>query len=159
MQLIQVDINDIKPYKNNPRKNTEAIKYVANSIEQFGFKVPIVIDKNHVIVAGHTRYEAAKRLNMENVPCVMADDLTDEEVKAYRLADNKVAEKSIWDFDLLSVELNEIFDLDMTDFGFNMADDLVLDVDDDDFLKDTEITKEKKAKKIVCPHCGEEFEV
>lgn len=118
MNIIQLKLEDIKPYEKNPRKNDDAVKYVAESIKQFGFKVPIVLDKDNVIVAGHTRYKAAKKLKMTEVPCVIADDLTDEQVKAYRLADNKVAEKADWDFDLLNSELDDLFDFDMTVFGF-----------------------------------------
>lgn len=92
---------------------------MAESIKQFGFKVPIVIDKNNVIVAGHTRYKASKKLNLTEVPCIVADDLTDEQIKAYRLADNKVAEKADWDFELLGAELDDLFDFDMTLFGFD----------------------------------------
>ena len=118
MNIKLFNLDDIKPYEKNPRRNDEAVQYVAASIKEFGFKVPIVIDKNNVIVAGHTRYKAAKKLGLEEVPCIVADDLTDEQVKAYRLADNKVAEKAEWDFDLLSMELEDIFNLDMGDFGF-----------------------------------------
>lgn len=115
-------LSDIKPYEKNPRKNNEAVKYVAESIKEFGFKVPIVIDKDNVIIAGHTRYKAAKRLKMKEVPTIIADDLTDEQVKAFRLADNKVAEKSEWDFDLLPLEINDILSFDMEDFGFEFID-------------------------------------
>ena len=121
MQIITKKINEIKPYEKNPRKNDEAAKYVANSIKEFGFKVPIVIDKDGVIIAGHTRYKAAKKLKMKEVPCIMADDLTDEQVKAFRLADNKVGEMAEWDNDLLSEELDGILSLDMGDFGFGSA--------------------------------------
>lgn len=118
MNVKEIDIKDIKPYEKNPRKNDNAVSYVVASIKQFGFKVPIVIDKNNVIVAGHTRYKAAKQLKMEFVPCIIADDLTDEQVRAFRLADNKVAEQSEWDFDLLDNELAQILDIDMDAFGF-----------------------------------------
>lgn len=118
LSVTHIKTVDIKPYEKNPRKNDEAVKYVAESIREFGFKVPIVIDDDHVIVAGHTRWKAAKKLGLEEVPCVIADDLTEEQIKAFRLADNKVAEKAEWDFDLLFVELDDIVDLDMTAFGF-----------------------------------------
>ena len=118
LQIIDKRINEIKPYEKNPRKNDEAVKYVAESIKQFGFKVPIIIDKDDVIVCGHTRYKAAKKLNMDTVPCIMADDLTDEQIKAFRLADNKVSEKAEWDFDLLGEEISDLINFDMTDFGF-----------------------------------------
>lgn len=158
MNIIEKNLKDIKPYEKNPRKNDEAVKYVAESIKQFGFKVPIVIDKNNIIVAGHTRYKAARCLALASVPCIIADDLTDEQIKAYRLTDNKVAEKAEWDFGLLGEELDGIFDIDVGLFGFDPV-DILLDVDDDDFIKDTEVTKEKKPKIITCPHCGEEIEI
>lgn len=123
MKILNIRIDQIRPYEKNPRINDEAVKYVANSIKEFGFKQPIVIDKNNVIVAGHTRYKAAMELGLESVPCIMADDLTDEQVKAYRLADNKVAEASEWDFDLLNNELEDIFDIDMEKFGFSIDED------------------------------------
>lgn len=124
MNVVDLPIKSLKPYKNNPRKNDKAVEYVANSIRQFGFKVPIVIDENYEIVCGHTRWKAAKTLGLETVPCVMADDLTPEQVQAYRLADNKTAEMADWDFELLEQELNEIdpAEFDMADFGF-FADD------------------------------------
>lgn len=121
MQVIERDINSIKPYGKNPRKNEKAIPYVAKSIQEFGFKNPIVIDINNVIIAGHTRWEAAKKLGLEKVPTIMADDLTPEQVKAFRLADNKVAEIAEWDFDLLGEELGGIVDIDMEDLGFDLS--------------------------------------
>ena len=124
LQIIDKRINEIKPYEKNPRKNDEAVKYVAESIKQFGFKVPIVIDKDCVIVCGHTRYKAAKKLKLDTVPCLMADDLTDEQIKAFRLADNKVSEKAEWDFDLLGEEISDLINFDMTDFGFELADEV-----------------------------------
>lgn len=129
--IVNKRLDELIPYDKNPRKNDEAVKYVAESIKQFGFKVPIVIDKNNVIVAGHTRYKASKKLKLDEVPCIVADDLTDEQIKAYRLADNKVSEKAEWDFDLLGAELDELFDFDMTVFGF------------DDVVEDDEIVVEE----------------
>lgn len=121
MNIIEKKLTEIIPYEKNPRKNDEAVKYVAESIKQFGFKVPIVIDKDNVIVAGHTRYKASKKLGLKEVPCIVADDLTEEQIKAYRLADNKVAEQAEWDFDLLGEELSDILDIDMGDFGFDLS--------------------------------------
>ena len=118
MELFNKKISEIQPYQNNPRDNSKAIDAVAASIKEFGFKVPIVIDKNGVIVAGHTRYEASKKLGLEEVPCVIADDLTDEQVKAFRLADNKTAELASWNPELLEVEMSAIESIDMTEFGF-----------------------------------------
>ena len=147
MNLLYRNIGDITPYEKNPRKNDEAVKYVAESIKQFGFKVPIVIDKNGIIVAGHTRYKAAKKLNLKEVPCIVADDLTDEQVKAFRLADNKVAEKAEWDFDLLADELDDLFEFDMTVFGFEEEeeDTKPADIYEDDY--EIEPPEEPKAKR------------
>ena len=117
MEVVNVKIEELKPYKNNPRFNDQAVEAVANSIKEFGFKVPIVIDKNNVIVAGHTRYKASKRLGLKEVPCIIADDLNEEQIKAFRLADNKVGELAEWDKDLLNLEMTDL-SLDMEQFGF-----------------------------------------
>lgn len=118
MNIVYKRLDEIVPYENNPRKNDDAVLYVSNSIQEFGFKVPIVIDGDGVIVAGHTRYKAAKKLSMDVVPCIIADDLTPSQIKAFRLADNKTAEFAEWDITLLDDELGSIFDIDMEDFGF-----------------------------------------
>ena len=119
MNITEKKITELKPYENNPRNNAEAVEYVANSIKEFGFKVPIVIDKNGVIVAGHTRYEAAKVLGLDKVPVVIADDLTDKQIKAFRIADNKTAEKAGWDYQKLTEELENIIpNYDLKEFGF-----------------------------------------
>jgi ParB/RepB/Spo0J family partition protein len=89
-QIREFGLAELKPYEKNPRRNDASVEYVANSIKEFGFKVPIVIDRDGVIVAGHTRYKAAKKLGMEKVPCIVADDLSEAQIKAFRLADNKV---------------------------------------------------------------------
>lgn len=123
MKVINMKVSELIPYEKNPRHNDDAVKYVSESIRQFGFKQPIVIDKDNVIIAGHTRLKAAKKLKLKEVPCIIADDLTEEQIKAYRLADNKVAEMADWDFELLDSELDEILDIDMSDFGFEFDDD------------------------------------
>ena len=89
MNIVDIKLDDLKPYENNPRNNEEAIEPVANSIKSYGFKVPIVVDKNNIIIAGHTRYKAAKKLGLNKVPCIVADDLTEDQVNAFRLVDNK----------------------------------------------------------------------
>lgn len=127
-------LSELKPYEKNPRKNEAAVEYVANSIHEFGFKVPLVVDSAGVIVAGHTRYKAAEKLGLEEVPCIIADDLTDEQIKAFRLADNKTAEFSEWNDGLLGVELAGITGLDMEQFGF----ELMSDMDDDEAAKEVE---------------------
>lgn len=119
MNLIDKKLEEIKPYEKNPRNNEDAVQYVANSIREFGFKVPIVIDKDGTIVAGHTRYKAAQELGLETVPCIIADDLTEQQIKAFRIADNKTADKATWDDEMLGDELKDILaDFDMRDFGF-----------------------------------------
>lgn len=122
LKIEYVDIDSIKPYEKNPRKNDDAVEYVANSIKEFGFKVPIIVDENNVIVTGHTRYKASKLLELKEVPIIKADDLSEEQIKAFRLADNKVSEKSKWDNRLLDRELFELEDMeiDMSDFGFEL---------------------------------------
>lgn len=120
-----LQISKLKEYENNPRHNENAVEAVAESIKQFGFKVPVIIDSNYIIVAGHTRVKAAKMLGLETVPCVIADDLTPEQIKAFRLADNKTAELAEWDFEKLDAELAELADLDfdMEQFGFDNTED------------------------------------
>ena len=131
MNIVNLKVEELIPYINNPRNNTEAVDKVAASIKEFGFKVPIVIDKDNVVVTGHTRLLASKKLGLEEVPCVIADDLSPAQIKAFRIADNKVSEYAEWDEDMLKVELEELeemnFDLDSVsiDFSdFNMALDL-----------------------------------
>lgn len=143
MQIVNKNINDIKEYENNPRNNDSAVDYVVNSIKEFGFKIPIVIDKNNIIVAGHTRYKASKLLGLTDIPCIVADDLTEEQVKAFRLVDNKSAELATWDKELLNLELKGIFDIDMELFDFNIEKDLK-DVVEDDF--DVELPNVPKTK-------------
>lgn len=100
MNIVDKNVDEIIPYENNPRKNDKAVPAVAKSIQEFGFKVPIVIDKNNIIVNGHTRLKAAKKLGLETVPCIVADDLTPDQIRAFRLADNKVGEIATWDDDV-----------------------------------------------------------
>ena len=154
MNIIEKRVKDLKPYEKNPRKNDDAVQYVANSIKEFGFRVPIVIDSDNTIVCGHTRWKASKLLKMETVPCVIADDLTEEQIKAFRVADNKTSEKSGWDFALLDTELAEIETIDMTLLGFDEAKNSEpIDLDDEE-------PKTDRATKIVhCPKCGFAYEV
>ena len=116
-----LSVADLTPYENNPRDNDGAVDYVAKSIKEFGFKVPIVVDKNYIVVAGHTRLKASKKLGLEKVPVIIADDLSDEKIKAFRVADNKVAEIAVWKEEELHQELTELEEMlfDMTEFGFD----------------------------------------
>lgn len=160
MEIIYKNIDELIPYKNNPRLNDEAVEYVKNSIKEFGFKVPIVIDKNNVIIAGHTRIKASKELGIKDIPCIIADDLTEEQVKAFRLADNKVSEKSVWDYTKLDEELDSILDIDMSMFDFNINTDDVeierIDLSNKEFEKyeiiitcQNEIELEEKYNKLM----------
>lgn len=157
MKIIEKRLSELHPYENNPRNNDSAVEFVANSIQEFGFKTPIVIDKNNVIVCGHTRYKAAKKLKMSTVPCIMADDLTDEQIKAFRLVDNKTAEFSEWNLDRLDVEMTEIErnDIDMTMFGFGFDSDYGDEEEQVDESIDTSSEKEKL--RYRCPKCGYRF--
>lgn len=130
MKVESRKLTEIKPYPNNPRINDNSVELVANSIREFGFKNPIIVDKDGVIIAGHTRYKAAKQLRLKEVPVIVADDLTEEQVQAYRLADNKVGEGSMWDYDLLDLELGDI-GIDMEQFGF-FGELPVFDTEEDD---------------------------
>lgn len=148
MTIEEISIGNIIPYENNPRNNKEAVPYVKKSIQEFGFKVPIIIDSNNVIVAGHTRYMAAVELEMETIPCVRADDLTEEQIKAFRIADNKVSEYSSWDFEKLLSEMEGIQELDMSMFGFEDNEPEEVKVVEDDFSEDDipEVPKSKRGQ-------------
>lgn len=156
MEIINIATHELKEYENNPRNNDGAVEAVAESIKQFGFKVPIIIDRNNIIVAGHTRKKAADLLGIESVPCIVADDLTPEQIKAFRLADNKTGELAGWNFEKLETELAELsgINFDMEQFGFIKEDDVNID----DFFMDSEQKeKEKEPKQIQCPNCREWF--
>jgi site-specific DNA-methyltransferase (adenine-specific) len=125
MKIQEIEIDTIKPYSKNPRKNDNAVDVVKNSLKEFGWKQPLVINPITMeIVVGHTRWKAAKALEFKTVPCVMADDLTDEQMKAYRLADNKTNEFAEWDFDLLGEEIESLLNIDITDLGFTFEADI-----------------------------------
>lgn len=132
-------LSDITPYENNPRNNEE-------------------VDKDNVIIVGHTRYLAAQELGLAEAPVIVAGNLSDEQARAYRLADNKTGELAGWDFEKLALELEQIEDIDMGDFGFESHD---LGGEIGDFFENasTSNSNEHKPKTITCPHCGEEFEI
>lgn len=161
MQVENWKIEDVKPYQKNPRKNDDAVEYVANSIKEFGFRSPIIVDKDGVIICGHTRLKAALSLGLTEVPVHVADNLTDEQVKAYRLADNKTGELSTWDWEQLNAELEDIdwMDLNMEQFGFSAG------VDIDQFFEDVPENGEggsnepSEPKEVQCPHCKMYFTV
>lgn len=156
MQIIDKTLSELTPYENNPRINDNAVDPVVASIKEFGFKVPIIIDKNGVIIAGHTRYKAAEKLGLKKVPCILADDLSEEQVRAFRLADNKVSEIAEWDYGLLDTELADIADIDMGEFGFDFGEGLS---SNDDYFNEQEEPEDKEGKQCTCPKCGFTFEV
>lgn len=138
VKILYKKVDELVPYANNPRHNDGAVDAVAESIKEFGFKVPIIIDEDGEIIAGHTRLKASKKLGMEEVPCIVANDLTPEQVKAFRLADNKVGELATWDFELLESELEAIENFDMVDFGFDES-EIKENFEDDNFNLEEEL--------------------
>lgn len=161
LKIVYLPIEKIKPYKNNPRDNSKAIKKVAASIDENGFRQPLVLDKNNVIITGHTRFEAAKTLGLEKLPCIIAADMSKEKVKAYRIADNKVAEYSTWNDSLLASEMEALKELgyDLEDTGFSeieimeLTEDILPEKYDSKEFKDYEDEANKKLKSynvIIC---------
>ena len=122
MNIIKMKVEELIPYINNPRNNENAVDKVASSITEFGFKNPIVIDKNNVVINGHTRLLASKKLGLKEVPVIVADDLTEAQVKAFRIADNKTSEYAEWNEELLKLELEQLEDMNfsMSDFDLNL---------------------------------------
>ena len=147
-KVTYMDADSLIPYANNPRLNDNAVDAVAASIKEFGFKVPIVVDGENVIINGHTRLKAAHKLGLKQVPVIVADDLTPEQVKAFRLADNKTGELAQWDMAKLGIELEGIEDIDMTDFGFDIdfsgIDLSDMNIEGDDY--EQELPAEPKSK-------------
>ena len=119
VKAVMMDIGALIPYENNPRRNEKAVEAVANSIRDFGFKNPIIVDKDNVIISGHTRRLAALKLGLKEVPVIVGDDLTDAQVKAFRLADNRVAELAVWDEDLLKQEMAKAVGMNLAEYGFD----------------------------------------
>lgn len=146
-----VELSKIKPYENNPRHNEKAVDGVANSIKKFGFKVPIVVDKNYVIINGHTRYLASQKLGLESVPVIVAKDLTPEQVTKYRLADNKVGELADWNLEMLGDEIAELKDVDFGELGFNEIELMILteDIEPEEFDKNEIEEYSKRADRDI----------
>ena len=154
MQIVDIRTDELVPYENNPRLNENAVEYVKQSIEAYGFKVPIIIDKDKVIVAGHTRYKAAKELGLATVPCIVADDLDEQQIKAFRIADNKVSDFSMWDNTKLLEELGDIdyslftgFDIGgVFDDTLNESDNIALEGNEDGVTYEITFKSQDKAK-------------
>lgn len=154
MKIILKNINEIIPYENNPRINDGAVDIVASSIKEFGFKVPIIIDKDNIIVAGHTRIKAADKLGLKQIPCIMADDLTPAQIKGLRIADNQTHTFSIWDYPLLNLELDKLKEMEF-DFDFGFGDD----IDFDNIKSNENRETNDNTKTIECPNCGHKIEI
>ena len=158
IEIQEVNINDLKPYERNAKKHSdEQIEMIAKSIQEFGFISPVLIDKELNIIAGHGRVLAGKSLSLETVPCVFVEGLTEEQRRAYILADNKLTELGGWDFLVLEQELDSILDIDMSDFGFG-DDEHYDETGLGNFFADSNSSKSDNGKQIQCPHCGEWFE-
>lgn len=160
MKIEQWDIDRVRPYEKNPRRNDKAVQAVAESIREFGFRQPIVVDGDGVIVVGHTRYKAALKLGLKSVPVHVAADLTPQQARAYRLADNRTAENAEWDVDLLPIELGELrdegFDLKLAGFSDKELAEYLREFDTD--LDDGDADADA-ADTVRCPKCGHEFPV
>lgn len=153
MEVIDVEINKLVPYESNPRQiSADAISAVANSIKEFGFKQPLVVDDNNTIIVGHTRLLAAKKLKLKTVPVVVAKDLTPEQARAYRLADNKTGELTDWQFEELENELAGIETIDMSELGFEDA-----EYKDDDADLGNYEEPESNDPLVECPECHATF--
>ncbi len=159
LRVVDIPIKEVKPYINNPRYNENAVLGVAASIKAYGFQQPIVVDRNMVIIAGHTRYKAAQLLNLELIPVAFADDLTPEQARAYRLVDNKTAEFATFDTELLGETLDRLSEKEyLFPYDYDLGD---VEIDPDmrlEFMGTDTVTNDPKKnhekKDIICPHCG-----
>jgi site-specific DNA-methyltransferase (adenine-specific) len=152
MQIQLIEIEKLKPYEKNPRHNDSAVEKVAQSIKEFGFRQPIVVDKNFEVIAGHTRLKAALQLGLKEVPVHVAENLSKAQIKAYRLADNRVAQEASWNIGLLTDELENLqisdFDLSLTGFDSSEIDNLLNPTHvDEEFEEQTEGFKRRPYNK------------
>lgn len=176
MNIVEKNPADLVFYENNPRDNDDAVPFIANSIERFGFKVPVMIDKSNVIICGHTRVKAALNLGLETVPCIVEEEMSEEDIRAFRIVENKTHEFSFWDSSLLRQEMDELDEIEWDDFGF----DAVQEFSDEDmksFFKEvgpntppqpsgansaessTEASGESDRRMVQCTLCGGWFEL
>ena len=158
MEIIKINIEDIRPYENNAKLHPqEQIEQIKKSIQEFGNNDPIAIDEDNIIIEGHGRYEALKQLEYKEVECIRLSHLSEEQKKAYILVHNKLTMNTGFDFNILNEELEKIENIDMQDFDFMRIDDIDLDNFFEEKREVEEIEKEKK--EIQCPHCKMYFEV
>jgi len=164
------NINDIHPYENNPRINDKAVEAVVASLKEFGFRQPIVVDKDGVIIVGHTRYKAAQQLGLQKVPVHVAKDLTESQIKAYRIADNQTATIADWDYELLPIELKDLqgmdFNLDLLGFSEEELSNLLAEPVEEGLTDEDAVPATPKVAvtkpgdlyilggKVKCPKCG-----
>lgn len=154
-KLITLAVGDIHPYEKNPRRNDSAVPYVKESIVQTGYVAPIIVDENNEILAGHTRYKALTELGKKEIECLRMTGMTEDQKKKYRLLDNKVAEFSAWDYELLDWELE---DLNFEGFDFGFSDNVEFNEDNDHLREQKQVdTEAPEDKLVVCPNCGLEF--
>lgn len=187
MKVIELPMESIKPYENNPRDNSRAVEYLVKSISEFGFQVPLVISSDNVIICGHTRYAAAKKLGMSKLPCVVASELSEAQIKAFRIIDNKSQELALWNFAKLDEELSALngmkFDLPKFNLEINPVVTSLLEIPEpksraesiaeargttstfepsDDTSYDDELDEEirndyRGTRECTCPECGHKF--
>ena len=158
MRIRQISVDKIIPYPGNPRKNQDAIDPVAASLREFGWRQPIVVDSDMVVIVGHTRLLAAQQLGLDKVPVTVADDMTPAQARAYRLADNRTGENAEWDNDLLAIELGELegdFDLSLTGFSEEEIKSLTFNGNFGPGTQDTQSNLDTlNPMFVLCPECG-----
>lgn len=154
LEIKYININELKEYSNNAKIHTEEqITQIMNSIKEFGFNDPIALDKDNIIIEGHGRLFAAKRLKLNTIPVIYLNDLNEEQIKAYMLVHNQLTMNTGFDFGILEKELESIKNINMVNYGLKKLDDMLLDFENEE----TDNNNIKKNKKITCPHCGHEF--
>lgn len=153
MNIVKMKVEDLIPYINNPRNNENAVDKVASSIAEFGFKNPIFVDKNNVVVNGHTRLLASKKLGLKEVPVIVIDDLNDTQIKAFRIADNKTSEYASWNKELLRVELDMLeemdFDLELVNIDYSDFDGMDIDLDDIELPNELELERTEQGNTLL----------
>ncbi len=155
MNIRMVPLHEIKPYENNVRQHpVRQLESIVQSMQQFGFQQPLVIDKNNIIVCGHARYEAAATIGMENVPCQVASELTEEQINAYRILDNEIAAQGYTDESLLKIEMEKIPEFDFTPFNLEMPD---FNITSDEVCDEENKDENPLGKLVTCPSCKYEF--
>jgi ParB family transcriptional regulator, chromosome partitioning protein len=160
MKIVDINPDKLIFYEQNPRENDNAVPIVKNSIERFGFRVPVMITKDNIIICGHTRVKAALELGLKTVPCTIESDMTEEETRAFRIVENKTHEFSFWDKPLLQLEMDSLDDVfNFEDYGFEQIEELTEEDINKFFAENTIPSKSKDIKpvEVECPHCHTRF--